>query len=130
MVPSKMLLQNVDRAKNTFPAAHADAFHDGYGHITIDDSGAVYTGSDQTIHMLRTDMREVKSACFSYVCRSYFTPKSGRKYFIVALSEDAVNSWQMERNGIRPPADLGNGVVSKRKFVSADNKTLTPAGNK
>jgi hypothetical protein len=35
----------------------------------IDDSGAVYTGSDQTIHMLRTDMREVKSACFSYVCR-------------------------------------------------------------
>jgi hypothetical protein len=122
--------QNADRAQNTFPAAHADGFHYGYGHITIDDSGAVYTGSDQTIHMLRTDMREVKSACFSYVCGLYFTPKSGRKYFIVAMTEDAVNSRQMERTGIRPPAVLGNSVVSKWKFVSADNKTLTPAGGK
>jgi hypothetical protein len=34
----------------------------------------------------------------------------------------------MDRNGIRPPADLGNAVASKRKYVSADSKTLTPAG--
>jgi len=123
--------QNTDRAQNTFPAAHADGFHYGYGHITIDDAGAVYVGSDQTIHMLRADMREVKAACFSYVCGLYFTPKSGRKYFIVAVTEDAVNSRQMPANAVRPPAVLGNAVVSKWKFVAAaNNKTLTPSGGK
>jgi hypothetical protein len=123
--------QNADRAQNTFPAAHADGFHYGYGHITIDDSGAVYVGSDQTIHMAKTEMREVKAACFSYVCGLYFTPKSGRKYFIVAVTEDAVSSRQMPANAVRPPAVLGNAVVAKWKFAaSADNKMLLPAGRK
>jgi hypothetical protein len=123
--------QNADRAQNTFPAAHADGFHYGYGHITIDDSGAVYVGSDQTIHMAKTEMREVKAACFSYVCGLYFTPKSGRKYFIVAVTEDAVSSRQMPANAVRPPAVLGNAVVAKWKFAaSADNKMLLPAGGK
>ncbi len=122
--------RNAERAQYTFPAAHADGFHYGYGHITIDDDGAVYVGSDQTIHMLRSDMREVKAACASWVCGLYFTPKSGRKYFIVPVTEDAVSSRQMQAEVLRPASVLGNAVVSKWKFVSADNKTLTPPGGK
>jgi hypothetical protein len=122
--------QSAERAQYTFPAAHADGMHYGYGHITIDDNGADYVGSDQTIHLLRSDMREVKSACFSWACGLYFTPKSGRKYFIVAVTEDAVRSRQMQASVVRPASVLGNAVVSKWKFVSADRKTLTPPGDK
>jgi hypothetical protein len=78
--------------------------HYGYGHITIDDDGAVYVGSDQTIHLLRSDMREVKSSCASWVCGLYFTPKNGRKYFIVAVTEDAVSSRQIQASVVRPPS--------------------------
>jgi hypothetical protein len=127
---AELAQQNAERARYTFPAAHAEGMHYEYGHITIDDDGAVYVGSDQTIHMLRTDMREVKAYCASWACGLYFTPKSGRKYFIVAVTEDAVNSRQMEASVVRPPSVLGNAVVSKWKFVSADNKTLTPPGGK
>jgi hypothetical protein len=122
--------RSAERAQYTFPAAHADGMHYGYGHITIDDDGAVYVGSDQTIHLLRNDMREVKSSCASWVCGLYFTPKSGRKYFIVAVTEDAVSNRQMEASIVRPPSVLGNAVVSKWKFVSANNKTLTPPGGR
>lgn len=122
--------QSAERAQYTFPAAHADGMHYGYGHITIDDDGAIYVGSDQTIHLQRRDMREVKATCASWVCGLYFTPKSGRKYFIVAVTEDAVSSRQMQASVVRPPSVLGNAVVSKWKFVSADNKTLTPPGGK
>ncbi len=119
--------QNAERAQNTFPAAHSNGLHYGYGHITIDDDGAVYVGSDQTIHMPIGDIREVKSYCLpSWPCGLYFVPKKGRKYFIVAVTEDAVNSRQMQASDVRPPSVLGNAVVSKWKFVSADNKTLTP----
>jgi hypothetical protein len=122
--------QSAIRAQYTFPAAHADGLHYGYGHITIDDEGAVYVGSDQTIHLLRSEMREVKSSCASWVCGLYFTPKNGKKYFIVAVTEDAVSSRQMQASVIRPPSVLGNAVVSQWKFVSADNKTLTPPAGK
>jgi hypothetical protein len=122
--------QSAERAQYTFPAAHSTGMHYGYGHITIDDDGAVYVGSDETIHFQRSDMREVKSYCASWVCGLYFTPKSGRKYFIVAVTEDAVSGRQMEASIVRPPSVLGNAVVSKWKFVSADNKTLTPPGGK
>ena len=102
-----------------------------HGHITIDDEGAVYVGSDQTIHLLRSDMREVKSYCASWPCGLYFTPKRGRKYFIVAVTEDAVSSRQIQASDVRPPWVLGNAVISKWKFIdSADNKTLTPPGGK
>jgi hypothetical protein len=122
--------QNAERAQYTFPAAHSNAFHYEYGHITIDENGAVYVGSDQTIHMLRTDMREVKAYCVTWICGLYFTPKSGRKYFIVAITEDAASSKQLQKEGLRPASVLGNAVVSKWKFVvSADNKTLTPPTN-
>jgi TPR repeat protein len=118
---------DTERAQYTFPAAHADGFHYGYGHIEINGEGAVYVGSDQTIHLLRSDMREVKASCASWVCGLYFTPKSGRKYFIVPVTEDAVSSRQMQKNLLQPASVLGNAVVSKWKFVaSADNKTLTP----
>jgi hypothetical protein len=123
--------QNAERARYTFPAAHSSGMHYEYGHITIDDDGAVYVGSDQTIHLLRTDMREVRAYCISWVCGLYFTPKSGRKYFIVAVTEDAVTSRQMQTASvIRPPSVLGNAVVSKWKFVTVDNKRLTPPGGK
>lgn len=122
--------KSAERAQFTFPAAHADGFRYGYGHITIDDDSAVYVGSDQTIHLLRTDMREVKSACFAWACGLYFTPKSGRKYFMVAVTEDAVSRRQMQASVVRPPSVLGNAVVSKWKFVSADRKTLTPPEGK
>ncbi len=123
--------QNAERAQYTFPAAHSSGMHYEYGHITIDDDGAVYVGSDQTIHLLRTDMREVRAYCISWVCGLYFTPKSGRKYFIVAVTEDAVSSRQMQTASvIRPPSVLGNAVVSKWKFVTVDNKRLTPPGGK
>ena len=121
---------NAERARYTFPAAHSNGFHYGYGHITIDEEGAVYVGSDQTIHMPIGDIREVRAYCISWVCGLYFTPKRGRKYFIVAVTEDAVNSRQMQESDVRPPSVLGNAVVSKWKFVSADNKTLTPPGGK
>lgn len=123
--------QSAERARYTFAAAHSNGMHYEYGHITIDDEGAVYVGSDQTIHMLRSDMREVKSYCLpSWPCGLYFTPKRGRKYFIVAVTEDSVSSRQMQASDVRPPSVLGNAVVSKWKFVSADNKTLTPPGGK
>jgi len=70
--------------------------------------------------------------CFAVrACGLYFTPKSGRKYFIVAVTEDAVSSRQIQTSVIRPPWVLGNAVISKWEFIdSADNKTLTPAGGK
>lgn len=122
--------QIAERAQYTFPAAHAAGMHYGYGHVTIDENSAVYVGSDETIRLLRSDMREVKASCASWVCGLYFTPKSGKKYFIVAVTEDAVSSRQMQASVVRPPSVLGNAVVSKWKFVSADNKTLTPPGGK
>jgi hypothetical protein len=122
--------QNAERARYTFPAAHADGMRYGYGHITIEEDGAIYVGSDQTIRMRTSEIREVKASCASWVCGLYFTPKSGRKYFIVAVTEDAVSSKQMQKSEVRQPSVLGNAVVSKWKFVSADNKTLTPPGSK
>ncbi len=123
--------QNAERARYTFPAAHSSGFHYGYGHITIDENGAVYVGSDQTIQMPIGDIREVKSYCLpKWPCGLYFVPKRGRKYFIVAVTEDAVNAGQMQASDVRPPSVLGNAVVSKWKFVSVDNKTLTPPGSK
>jgi hypothetical protein len=119
--------QNAERAQFTFPAAHSNGMHYEYRHLTIDDDGAVYVGNDQAIHMRRSDMREVRSYCVSWVCGLYFTPKRGRKYFIVAVTEDAVNSRQMQTASvICPPSVLGNAVVFKWKFVSADRKTLSP----
>lgn len=123
--------RNAERAQNTFPAAHASALHYGYGHITIDEDGAVYVGSDETIHMLRSDMREVKASCVAWLCGLHFTPKNGKKYFIVPVTEDAVGNRQMQPSVVRPASVLGNAVVSKWKFVaSADNKTLSPLGIK
>jgi hypothetical protein len=95
--------QSAERALYTFPAAHSNGMHYEYGHLTIDDEGAVYVGSDQTIHLLRTDMREVRSYCISWVCGLYFTPKKGRKYFIVAVTEDAVSSRQMQTASVIRP---------------------------
>lgn len=119
--------QNVERAKYTFPVAHADALHYGYGHITFDADGALYVGSDGTIRMLRSDMREVKSACASWICGLYFKPKRGKNYFMVAVTEDAVTSRQIQTNVMLPPYVLGNAVIAKWKFVaSANNKKLTP----
>jgi len=120
------------RAQYTFPAAHADGFHYGYGHITINADDAVYVGTDSTIHMQRSEIGEVRVACFSYVCGMYFTPKGGRKYFIVAMTEEAVNARVMQQNSVRPPAVLGNAVVARWGFVQGNdkNKVLVPPEGK
>ena len=122
--------KSAERAQYTFPAAHAEGMHYRYEHITIDDDSAIYVGNNKNVHLLRSDMREVKSSCASWVCGLYFTPKSGKKYFILAVTEDAVSSRQMQASVVRPPSVLGNAVVQKWKFVSADDKRLTPSGGK
>jgi hypothetical protein len=113
--------------KYTFPVAHSHSFSYGYGHMTMNDDDAVYVASDETIRLSRNEVREIKVFCVAKnMCGLYFYPKDGRKFYFVAVTEDAVARRTVQGNVIFPPSVIGNAVVAKWKFVSSDNKTLSP----
>ena len=123
-------LEAADRARFTFPVVHAKVGFGsngyGYGHIVINRDGAVYQGTDETIRLVEADIREVKVACNVDACGMSFNPKSGRRYFFLAVTEEAVTNRTDKGKIFLKPYVLGNAVVSKWNFVSLDNKTLGP----
>jgi len=113
--------------KYTFPAAHAHSFSYSYGHMTMNEDDAVYVADDETIRLSRNEIREIKVFCVAKnMCGLYFYPKDGRKLYFVAVTEDAVAHRTVQGNVIFPPSVIGNAVVARWKFVSTDNKTLSP----
>jgi len=113
--------------KYTFPAAHAHSFSYSYGHMTMNEDDAVYVASDENIRLSRNDIREIKVFCVAKnMCGLYFYPKDGGKLYFVAVTEDAVARRTVQGNVIFPPSVIGNAVVARWKFVSTDNKTLSP----
>jgi hypothetical protein len=110
----------------TFPVAHAHFMGYGWGHMTVNENDAVYVAPDETIHLSKNDIREMKAYCLSKsVCGMYFYPKNGGKFFFLAVTEDAVANRNIE--GSLPPSVLGNAAVARWKFVSIDHKTLGPS---
>ena len=87
-------------------------------------------GSDQTSRPAKNGYAEGEVLLYALLAVRTLLHSEGRKYFIVAVTDNAVSSRQMQASDVRPPSVLGNAVVSNWKFVSADNKTLTPPGGK
>lgn len=119
-----------ERLRNTFPVVHAKVGFGsngyGYGHMSFTAEGAVYEGSDEIIRLQAADIREVKVACNTSSCGMYFTPKSGRRYFFLPVTEECVTSRSDKGSIYFKPAVLGNAVVRRWGFVKADSKTLVP----
>jgi len=119
--------RKAESAKFTFPVAHAHGFSYGYGHMTVNENDAVYVADDETIHLAKSDIRELKVFCVANnMCGLYFYPKDGRKFFFLAVTEYAVANKTVEGKVIFPPSVIGNAVVARWKYVSTDKKTLSP----
>ena len=119
-----------ERVQNTFPVVHAKvgfgANGYGYGHLVINKDSAVYEGTDENVRMAVSEIREVKVACNTDACGMYFTPKSGRKFFFLPVTEEAVANRTDKGKIFHKPAVLGNAVVRRWGFVKIDDKTLGP----
>jgi len=119
-----------ERVQNTFPVVHAKvgfgANGYGYGHLVINKDSAVYEGTDENVRLAVSEIREVKVACNTDACGMYFTPKSGRKFFFLPVTEDAVANRTDKGKIFHKPAVLGNAVVRRWGFVKIDDKTLGP----
>jgi hypothetical protein len=119
-----------ERVQNTFPVVHAKvgfgANGYGYGHLIINKDSAVYEGTDENIRLAVSEIREVKVACNVDACGMYFTPRSGRKFFFLSVTEEAVANRTDKGQIFHKPAVLGNAVVSRWGFVKIDEKTLGP----
>jgi hypothetical protein len=119
-----------ERLRNTFPVVHArvgfGANGYGYGHMVFTLEGMSYEGTDENVRLQAADIREVKVACNTDACGMYFTPRSGRKYFFLAVTEEAVTNRTDKGKIFLKPAVLGNAVVRRWGFVKADEKTLVP----
>jgi len=114
-------------AKYTFPVVHVHGISYGYGHLTINEDEVIYAGTDETDHIARSDVQELKIACNTDDCGFYIIPKSGRKYFVIAVTEDAVTNQTDKGKVFLKPSVLGNAFVARWHFVaSADNKSLHP----
>jgi hypothetical protein len=110
----------------TLAAAHSHGFSYGYGHLTLNENDMVYVADDETIHLNRSDVRQVKSYCVGKnYCGLYFYPKDGRKFFFLAITEAGVAN-KTATGATLLPSVMGNMVVARWKFVSSDNKTLIP----
>jgi hypothetical protein len=119
--------RKAESAKFTFPVAHAHGFSYSYGHMTVDEDDAVYVADDESIHLAKSDIRELKVFCVANnMCGLYFYPKDGRKFFFLAVTEYAVANKTVEGKVIFPPSVIGNAVVARWKYVSTDKKTLSP----
>lgn len=116
-----------ENAKYTLPVAHARGFSYSYGYMTVNDNDAVYVADDETIHLAKGDIRELKVFCVANnMCGLYFYPKDGRKLFFLAVTAYAVANKTVEGKVIFPPSVIGNAVVARWKYVSTDKKTLSP----
>jgi hypothetical protein len=139
---AQTLQQNVDRERAqqeeaadhvrfTFPVVHAKVGFGsngyGYGHMFIGKDIAVYEGNDETIRLAPTEIREVRVACNVNSCGMYFVPKSGRRFFFLPVTEEAVANRTDKGKIYLKPSVLGNAVVSRWNFISVNDKTLGPA---
>lgn len=119
-----------ERLQNTFPVVHGKvgfgANGYGYGHLLIDKDSAVYEGTDEKVRLAVSQIREVKVVCNVDACGMYFTPKSGRKFFFLPVTEEAVANRTDKGIIFHKPAVLGNAVVRRWGFVKIDDKTLGP----
>ena len=64
-----------------------------------------------------SEIREVKLACNVDACGMYFTPRSGKKFFFLAVTEEAVADRTGKGKIFYKPAVLGNAVVRRWGFV-------------
>ncbi len=120
-----------ETAKYTFPVGHSSGMHYAYGHLTINKDGAVYVGSDETDRMALSDMKELRAMCTAKnFCGMYFTPKKGRRYFFIVLTEAQVAAATLSNvNATQPPAILGDAAIARWGFVSINKETLGPPGS-
>jgi hypothetical protein len=122
--------ETAERVQNTFPVVHGKvgfgANGYGYGHLVINKDSAVYEGTDENVRLAVSEIREVKVACNTDACGMYFTPKSGRKFFFLPVTEDAVANRTDKGKIFYKPAVLGNAVVRRWGFVKIDEKSLGP----
>jgi hypothetical protein len=119
-----------ERVQNTFPVVHGKvgfgANGYGYGHLIINKDSAVYEGTDEKVRLAVSQIREVKVTCNVDACGMYFTPTSGRKFFFLPVTEEAVANRTDKGIIFHKPALLGNAVVRRWGFVKIDDKTLGP----
>jgi hypothetical protein len=122
--------QAEERVQNTFPVVHAKVGFGtngyGYGHLVINKDSAVYEGTDENIHLAVSEIREVKVVCNTDACGMYFTPKRGRNFFFLPVTEEAVANRTDKGKIFYKPAVLGNAVVRRWGFVTINDKTLGP----
>jgi hypothetical protein len=94
--------------------------------LVINKDSAVYEGTDEKIRLAVSEIREVKVACNVDACGMYFVPERGRKFFFLAVTEEAVANRTDRGQIFHKPAVLGNAVVRRWGFVKIDDKTLGP----
>lgn len=119
-----------ERLRNTFPVVHAKVGFGsngyGYGHMTFTAEGAVYDGSDGTIRLNAADIKEAKAECNTDACGIMFQPNSGRRFFFLAVTEEAVTNRSDKGKIFFKAYVLGNAVIQRWGFIEADSKTLVP----
>jgi hypothetical protein len=119
--------KRAESAKYTFPVLHVAGISYAYGHLTINEDEVIYVGTDETFRVARSDVKELKIACNTDDCGFYITPKSGRRYFILAVTEDAVTNRNAKGKVFLKPSVLGNAFIARWHWVAAaDNKSLHP----
>jgi hypothetical protein len=97
-------------------------------------SDATYASPDENIHLLKSDIHEMKVVCVGSSafgggggCGIYFIPTDGRKFYFLAVTEDGVANKTIAWNVVLPPSVLGNAVVTRWHFIPIDSKTLGPS---
>lgn len=114
--------ERAESVKYTFPVLHLHGISYAYGHLTINEDEAIYVGSDESFHIARKDVRDLTVACNVDACGFYINPKSGRRYYILAVTEDAVASQSTKGKTFLKPAVLGNAFVARWHFVKKEGK--------
>ncbi len=103
--------------KYTFPVMHQRGMGYGYGHLTINENEAIYTGSEETDHVARKDVRELSIACSAEACAFSVIPKSGRRYYFLVVTEDAVTNKAAKKDDFQKPTALGDAFAAQWHFV-------------
>ncbi len=112
-----------EQDEHTFPVMHYIGIFvwddDGFGHLTVNENDVTYVGSDGTIRISRSDIRELQEIG-GLVGVSFLGKK--RNFRFAVIGEDAVAN----KNGDSPKPwmPLADAIAKKWKFVKTSDKVF------
>jgi hypothetical protein len=86
----------------------------GYGHLTINENGLVYDGSDGHVQLSKSEVRRIDI----YLGLISVVPKDGKTLSLLPATEDAVTQKRQVQDLNLPATGLENAVVDRWKFVA------------